>query len=150
MSRVNDDPPPPRSRWRDVWQLHVPLVLVLGLCTVATVIEARRAEEGVWRAWAYMVEWPLIGAFAVWIWYRYRHEGRVTTHFADKWKARVEQITAEADAEAAMRAANDTAAGKLPVPESDAELQAWQAYVEDLERRQPPGGPPRRSTPPGR
>ena len=141
MSRVTDSSRPQRSRWRDFWQLHVPLVLVLALCTAATIIEARRAEEGVLRAWAYMIEWPLIGAFAVWIWYRYRHEGRVTTNFAEKWKVRVEQITAEADAEEALRSTSGAASSDT-LEAADPELEAWQTYVKDLEQRQPPGGPP--------
>ena len=126
------------SRWRDVWQLHVPLVVVLTLCTVVTVIEVRRASEGVWRAWAYMFEWPMIGLFTVWIWNRYRREGNVTRGLADRWRERVERITAEADAaEGEARAAKGEAIGT-----ADPELAAWESYVDDLQRREPPGAPP--------
>lgn len=132
-----DEQPPRRrsARWRDFWQLHVPLAVVLTLCTVITVIEVRRATEGVWRAWAYMFEWPMIGLFAVWIWYRYRTEGSVTRGLAERWRERVERLGAEADA--AERAAEPVIAS------DDPELTAWRDYVDDLHRREPPGEPPR-------
>ena len=133
------------SRRRDFWQLHVPLVLVLTLCTVITVIEVRRATEGVWRAWAYMFEWPMIGLFAIWIWYRYRKEGSVTRGLADRWRERVAQLGAEADAAEAAGAeaeAATEAATRAPEPVDDPELRKWQEYVDDLHRREPPGQPP--------
>ena len=109
------------NRWRDLWQLHVPLAAVLVLCVVATVIEVHRAGEGVWRAWIYLVEWPFIGVVAVWIWHRYRTEGNVTQGLVEKWKARVDALAEHED---------------------DPGLRAWNEYVTDLEQRQPPGGPP--------
>jgi hypothetical protein len=124
-------PPPPRSRYRDLWQLHIPLVIVLAVCAALTVIEARRATEGVWRAWWYMIEWPLFGLFAIWVWYRYRHEGSVTKGMVQRWRNRVEALNAEAD----------RAAEPPPIPIDDPDLQAWTDYRDDLRRRQPPGGP---------
>ena len=133
-------PEPRRGRggWRDVWQLHIPLVLVLSLCTVFTIIEARRASEGVWRAWAYMFEWPLIGLFTIWIWHRYRTEGSVTKGLTKRWRERVARLSAAVDDEA--DAAAPAVPEKQPEPE-DPGLDAWKAYVEDLRRREPPGPP---------
>ncbi|MEI6363671.1 MAG: hypothetical protein WCP95_16250 [Actinomycetes bacterium] len=128
------------SRGRDFWQLDVPLVVVLALCTLITVIEVRRATEGVWRAWFYMFEWPLIGAFAVWIWYRYRHQGSVTRGLVDGWRDRVRQYEAEADAEDAVT--RDVAPRDAASRDADPELAAWRDYVEDLQRREPPGESP--------
>lgn len=108
------DDKPRRSRARDFWQLDVPLAVVLVLCTVITVIEYRRANEGVWRAWIYLFEWPMIAGFAIWIWYRFKHEGG---GFVQKWKSRVAQYEAEADAQDRARTVTDD-------PE-DAELAAW-------------------------
>jgi hypothetical protein len=123
--------PPRRGGWRDFWQLHVPLVLVLTLCAIVTVIEARRATEGVWRAWWYMFEWPLFGLFAFWIWYRYRNEGSVTKGMVQRWRDRVAEATAEAE----------RAAEPPPIPADDPGLQAWDGYLDELHRREPPGGP---------
>ena len=64
--------PKPRSFWRNFWQLDVPGIVVLVGCAVATSVEFTRAGDGVWRAWVYTFEWPLIGLFAIWVWYRYR------------------------------------------------------------------------------
>lgn len=61
-----------QDRRRDILTLDLPLVLGLTLCTVLTVVEATRAVGGNARSWAYTFEWPLIGAFICWIWYRYR------------------------------------------------------------------------------
>jgi type VI secretion system secreted protein VgrG len=73
-------------------------VLVLSLCTFITIIEVRRASEGVWRAWAYMFEWPLIGLFTIWIWHRYRTEGSVTKGLVARWRDRVSRMSAEYEA----------------------------------------------------
>ena len=110
---------PGRSRWRDVWTLHLPLVIVLALCIGATVIEFRRANEGVWRAWIYLFEWPLIGAFAVWMWVRFRREAG--GGFARRWRERVERAAAP----------GVPAAEEAP---ADPDLQAWREYQRGLGR----------------
>ena len=125
------------KRWRNIWQLHIPLVLVLSLCTVLTVIEARRAGEGVWRAWAYTFEWPLIALFTFWIWNRYRKEGSIPKGLVEKWRRRVEELNAEADRQEGESSP------------ADPELVAWESYVADLQRRDPPGRSPRHDGPDG-
>ena len=136
---MNEDPttsPPraPRDRAKDFWQLDLPLVLVLILCTVITIIEYRRANEGVWRAWIYLFEWPMIAAFAVWMWYRFKHDdGR--RGFVQRWKDRVAQYEAEDDdarrvrAEGAQQAAREEAARRI---EEDPELRRWREYQAGL------------------
>ena len=127
---VNEKAP---SRRRNFWQLDIPMVLAVIMCSVFTVIEVRRAGEGVGRAWAYAVEWPMIGLFCVWIWYRYRKEGSITKGFSDRWKNRVAQL-------------NTPAAASVPtsveVWPPDPDLAAWQSYVDELQLREPPGRPP--------
>jgi len=120
------------SRWRNFWQLHVPLVLVLALCTAATVIEVRRAGDGVWRAWIYMIEWPIIAGLTIWIWHCYRTEGNVSKspvvqRISQIWKDRVDQAEALREEP------------EVPV---DPELTAWQSYQRDLRTKQQPGLPP--------
>jgi hypothetical protein len=120
------------SRWRNFWQLHVPLVLVLALCAAATIIEVRRAGDGVWRAWIYMIEWPIIAGLTIWIWHRYRTEGNVSKspfvqRISQAWKQLVDQA-------AALREEPET-----PV---DPELAAWQSYQDELRTKQQPGLPP--------
>lgn len=122
---------PPRNRKRDFWQLDVPLALVLILCTTLTVVELSRATEGIWRAWVYTFEWPLIGLFAIWMWYRFRNEGNPVRGVTQRWRDRV----------AAMEAEASRADSAQPPAAVDPELDAWQGYVDDLHRREPPGQP---------
>lgn len=109
-----------RRRLRDLWQLDLPLVLALALCTTFTVIEGMRAADGVWRAWIYMFEWPLIGAFCVWIWVRFKREPG--GGFARRWRERAQRFAEE------------------PQGEIDPDLQAWQAYQRRVQDEQ--GSPP--------
>ena len=120
-----------RSKMKDFWQLHVPLILVLALCTSATIIEAQRASEGVDRALAYTFQWPLIGAFAIVVWNRYRKHGNLTKWFTDKYRSRIEKFQKE-----------DEASSSAAAVEVDPDAQAWNEYVRELRRVDPPGRPP--------
>lgn len=132
MSDVDDEQPVKRSRARDFWQLDLPLAVVLTLCAVITVIEYTRATEGVWRAWIYLFEWPMIGAFAIWIWYRFKHESG--GGFVRRWRERVAAMAPDAA---------DLEGAPAPPPEpADLELEAWRAYqrsVRDADPTPPPG-----------
>ena len=114
-------------RWKDVLTLHLPLVIVLALCTYATIKQYGRAQEGVQRSWAYTFQWPIIGAFAIVVWNRYRTHGNLTRWFTDRYRARVEAYRAEAEAAEAAEAAP-------AAPDPDA--QAWAEYVETLRRHE--------------
>jgi len=143
-----------RRRTRDLWQLHLPLVLVLALCAFATAVEFSRAREGVDRAWAYTIQWPVIGLFAIVVWNRYRKHGSITKSISGYFRARVARFEAEAleqeareqearEQEAlATAAANDSGEG---APSIDPDEQAWRDHVRELQRRDPPGGPPQRA-----
>lgn len=114
-------------RWKDILTLHLPLVLVLALCTYATIKQYGRAQEGVQRSWAYTFQWPIIGLFAVVVWNRYRKHGNLTRWFTDRYRSRVDAFRAEAEAQEAAQA--------VQAP-TDPDAQAWQEYVEDLRRRE--------------
>ena len=114
---------------KDALTLHLPLVIVLALCTVATVIEYGRAQEGVGRAWAYTFQWPIIGLFAIVIWNRYRKHGSLTRWFTDRYRNRIAAFTAEAEAAEAAKESE-------PI---DPDEQAWAEYVADLRRRDEQG-----------
>lgn len=118
-----------RSKVKDFWQLHMPLVLVVALCTFATIVEARRASEGVDRALVYTFQWPLIGVFAVVVWNRYRKHGNLTKWFTDRYRARISQFQREDEVRESQ--------------ELDPDALAWQEHLRELRRIDPPGGPPR-------
>lgn len=116
-----------RSKVKDFWQLHIPLVLVLALCTFATIIEARRASEGVDRALVYTFQWPLIGVFAIIVWNRYRKHGNLTKWFTDRYRDRIRQFQRE---------------DEVREPHiSDPDEIAWREHLQELRRLDPPGGP---------
>ena len=115
------------QRWKDILTLHLPLVIVLALCTYATINQYGRAQEGVQRSWAYTFQWPIIGLFAIVVWNRYRKHGNLTRWFTDRYRARIEAYRAEAE-----HAEEVTAAEAAPDPDAE----AWAAYQEDLRRRE--------------
>lgn len=119
-------------RVKDFWQLHVPLVVVLALCTFATIVEYNRAQEGVDRAWAYTFQWPIIGAFAFLVWNRYRKHGSITRSISRYFRERAARFTAEAEAAESVE--------RAPV---DPDELAWREHVRELQRKDPPGQPPR-------
>lgn len=151
-----------RDRRRDFWQLDVPLVLVLLLCATLTVVEAFRAQDGVWRAWVYLVEWPVIGLGAVWIWRHYRlGAGRPSAEVPSG------ETAPPASTASATAATSATATVEKPkrrpfgaglvehyqarteaitreydeTHKADPGLDAWSAYQAELARTQPPVGP---------
>jgi len=131
--------PPTRSKAKDFWQLHVPLVIVLAFCTFATLVEYRRAQEGVDRAWVYTIQWPIIGAFAFVVWNRYRRHGSITKSISGYFRDRAARFEAEANA---AEAADTSAASDAPPASMDPDEAAWREHVRELRRNDPAGGPP--------
>lgn len=128
MSPVPDpERPSARNRKRDFWTLDVPLIVVLALCISATVIEVNRAGAGNWRAAVYSIEWPLIGAFAIWMWFRFRREGGSFRGITKRWEERVARFEAEADAK-------EQQAAQAPA-EPDPQAEAWNAYRASVRER---------------
>ncbi len=60
----------------EAWRAHVTLVVGLALCAVAFWFELGRAERGNELSWAYVFEWPLLGGFAVYMWWKVLHGDR--------------------------------------------------------------------------
>ena len=135
-----------RSRVKDLWQLHLPLVVVLALCTFATVVEYGRAQQGVDRAWVYTIQWPIIGLFAVVVWNRYRKHGSITRSISNYFRSRAARFEAEAIAEE-ERARAEAAGEAVEVEEVDPDEVAWREHVRRLHELDPPGGPPSERSP---
>lgn len=131
---MTDGPTPerPRSRARDFWTLHVVLIVVLVLCTYATIVEGSRALDGNWRAVFYTFEWPLIGAFAIVVWNRYRRHGSLSLRFKERWDRRIASFQDADEREAAEAAAKAQAEAERTTPEA----LAWQEHVARLNREE--------------
>jgi hypothetical protein len=54
---------------------HLTLVVGLALCALAFWFELSRAESGNELSWAYVFEWPLLGLFAIYMWWKILHPG---------------------------------------------------------------------------
>lgn len=140
--------PGPGRRWGRRWlsgwalRLHVALLVVLPGCAAAFWIELARARAGNSLSWAYTLEWPLIGGFSGYLWWRLWHENdpeappRRTDREAgagDSAGARAGTVTA---------AAAGAGTGRSGIPADDPELLAWNEYLARLHALDPPGGPP--------
>ena len=113
---------------RREFRLHLTLAIALPFCLAAGVFELNRARSGHQVGWIYAVEWPLIGAYGVYLWWRLLQETRAEAR----------------DLAAGNVPADDasTAGATGPSVEDDPELAAWQAYLTRLHEVDPPGGPP--------
>lgn len=54
---------------------HLTLVVGLGLCAGAFIVELGRAQSGNSLSWAYVFEWPLLALFAIYMWWKLLHPG---------------------------------------------------------------------------
>ncbi len=122
--------------WKDCATLHLPLVIVLLVSSFATLNQFHRWTQGVDRSFSYMIQWPIIGIFAIVVWNRYRKHGSFSNWIGRYYRERAAKF--EAEAEAKERA-------EVAVLDEDPETQAWKEYVTQLHREDPPGGPPERA-----
>jgi hypothetical protein len=63
---------------------HATLAVGLLLCAVAFWFEVRRALGGNALSWAYVFEWPLLGGFAVYMWWNVLHPERLVKRMSKK------------------------------------------------------------------
>ncbi|HVB71141.1 MAG TPA: hypothetical protein VND83_06535 [Acidimicrobiales bacterium] len=76
MEDAGDATRDPASSSREpvsAWRTHLTLAIGLALCAGAFWFELHRALGGNELSWAYVFEWPLLGVFAVYMWWRVLH-----------------------------------------------------------------------------
>ncbi len=107
-------------------KLHVVILIVVPAFLALCLWQVSRALGGNSLSWAYVFEWPLFAAYAVYMWWRFVHEA-----------AQDESLAAAADTDPGGPTA--TAAGtSTPPPETpeekkeDADLAAYNDYLARL------------------
>jgi len=66
-----------RLKGADAFKTHLTLTVGLALCAGAFWFELGRAVRGNGLSWAYVFEWPLLGLFAIYMWWKLLHPGTV-------------------------------------------------------------------------
>jgi hypothetical protein len=61
---------------KDSFRIHLGLFLAELICIPAFLFELKRAVGGNTLSWAYVVEWPLLGGYAIYMWRKLLHEAR--------------------------------------------------------------------------
>jgi hypothetical protein len=82
MGSVESSEPSPaptgsRLTGSEAVKLHLTLAGGLALCIAGFYFELNRAVGGNALSWAYVFEWPLFAAFAVYMWWNMLHRGTV-------------------------------------------------------------------------
>jgi hypothetical protein len=57
-----------QRKTRHVLRIHLGLFFAEAICVSAFVLELSRALSGNTLSWAYVVEWPVLGTYAVYMW----------------------------------------------------------------------------------
>jgi len=118
---------------REVWlspralRLHAVILVVVPAFMAMCVWQITRALGGNELSWAYVFEWPLFAAYAVYMWWRLLHESSPATS---------PPVPAEtASGEQAIDAPEATpidGPGLEPGEDEDPELAAYNAYLAEL------------------
>ena len=106
-----------RLEGRSARRLHLTAALGISLCLVALVVETWRAVDGNGLSWVYVIEWPVLGGFGAYMWWRIYH-----------------------GYDRLPRASSQEQRGGTPSPvvspaetAANERLDAWQAYLAQLE-----------------
>ncbi len=125
---------------RKVWlsrraiRLHVVILIVVPAFLALCLWQVSRALGGNSLSWAYVFEWPLFAAYAVYMWWRFVHEAPPEGSPGD---------TAAADSGGKTAAAGRERASAAETPEEmreDADLAAYNDYLAQLAERDKAGG----------
>jgi len=108
----DDGGAPTRLTGAEAWKAHATLVAGLALCVAALWFELGRALGGNGLSWAYVFEWPLFAAFAIYMWWNVLNGDRaVRRRRSAKTEAKVD-------------------------PKYAGMLEAWQSHQRELQAAQ--------------
>jgi DNA-binding transcriptional regulator of glucitol operon len=115
-------------------KLHVVILIVVPAFLALCLWQVSRALGGNSLSWAYVFEWPLFAAYAVYMWWRFVHEAAPEESPGD---------AAAADAGGQTTAAAPDTTPPPETPEElkeDAEMAAYNDYLAQLAERDQAGG----------
>jgi hypothetical protein len=99
---------------KNLFRIHMGLVLAEVLCIPAFIFEIYRALAGNLLSWAYVFEWPMLGIYAIYMWHKMIQEERGTA------KPRKQ---------------------KRSEPGVDPQLAAWNDYLSAVHQKDQPAAP---------
>jgi hypothetical protein len=100
---------------KNIFRIHLGLVLAEFFCIPAFAFEMYRALSGNELSWAYVVEWPALGIYAIYMWKKMLREER-----------------------------GQTKPTRTKVFKDDARLAEWNAYLASVHRSDQPVTPDNR------
>ncbi len=111
---------------RRALKLHVVILVVVPAFLALCLWQVSRALGGNSLSWAYVFEWPIFAAYAIYMWWRFVHEA-------------AEDAPPPATADVDTGGRTDSATAPSPAPEGqkeeDAELAAYNDYLAQLAER---------------
>jgi DNA-binding transcriptional regulator of glucitol operon len=132
---------------RQVWfsrraiRLHAVILIVVPAFMALCLWQLSRALDGNELSWAYVFEWPLFAAYAVYMWWRFVHEPLEGTPAAGATTD--DAVVSNGDPAAAARRAveMDRRAGE------DQELAEYNRYLAELAAHDKPAGQDQSASP---
>jgi DNA-binding transcriptional regulator of glucitol operon len=119
---------------KEVWlsrralRLHAVVLIVVPAFMALCLWQLSRALGGNELSWAYVFEWPLFAAYAIYMWWRFVHEAPEDA--APPVDGTGAELTANGDPAAAHQAADTERRAS-----EDAELAAYNDYLAQLAQR---------------
>ncbi len=101
---------------QDRFRIHLGLVVAELICVPAFIFETYRAQSGNTLSWAYVVEWPVLGGYAIYMWAKMLREERGDDARSRQRRERASTAQLEAD---------------------DPELRAWNEYLAQVHKDDP-------------
>ena len=97
---------------KTTFRITVGLFLAELICIPTLIFELKRALGGNTRSWAYVLEWPLLGLYAVYMWHKLLQEEH-----------------------------GDSSRRPVVFDEEDPQLDAWNAYLASVHQSNPSDTP---------
>jgi hypothetical protein len=103
---------------KDAFRIHLGLFLAELLCIPAFIFELERALGGNTLSWAYVVEWPILGLYAIYMWRKLLSEVHREQRGEDRVVHTVRAAPADEDDDPQLKAWNDYLANVHALPQT--------------------------------